>query len=63
MKMNWLSLGNSVPHLHVHLIPRYADDAHPGGPIEQDAFETAHRRPLDEQTLQTQADTLRSFLV
>ena len=23
VKMNWLSLGNTVPHLHVHLVPRY----------------------------------------
>ena len=22
VKMNWLSLGNGVPHLHVHLVPR-----------------------------------------
>ena len=25
--MNWLSLGNGVPHLHVHLVPRPLDDA------------------------------------
>src|SRR5437016_2661454 len=28
-KMNWLSLGNGVPHLHVHLVPRHDDDPHP----------------------------------
>ena len=26
MKMNWLSLGNGVPHLHVHLVPRPRDE-------------------------------------
>ena len=27
-KINLASLGNIVPHLHWHVIPRYADDAH-----------------------------------
>ncbi len=27
-KMNVASLGNMVPHLHWHVIPRYADDAY-----------------------------------
>ena len=29
-KMNWFSLGNGVPHLHVHLVPRPFDDARAG---------------------------------
>ncbi|BBO59499.1 HIT family protein [Mycoavidus sp. B2-EB] len=33
VKMNLASLGNQVPHLHWHLIPRYADDAHFPAPI------------------------------
>lgn len=32
-KMNVASLGNMVPHLHWHVIPRYADDAHFPNPI------------------------------
>jgi diadenosine tetraphosphate (Ap4A) HIT family hydrolase len=31
--MNVESLGNEVPHLHWHLIPRYTDDGRWGGPI------------------------------
>ena len=27
-KMNVASLGNQVPHLHWHVIPRFADDSH-----------------------------------
>jgi diadenosine tetraphosphate (Ap4A) HIT family hydrolase len=27
-KVNLASLGNQVPHLHWHVIPRFADDAH-----------------------------------
>lgn len=32
-KINLASLGNVVPHLHWHIIPRYADDAHFPAPI------------------------------
>jgi diadenosine tetraphosphate (Ap4A) HIT family hydrolase len=32
-KVNVASLGNVVPHLHWHVIPRYADDAHFPGPV------------------------------
>ena len=31
--MNYQLLGNSVPHLHVHLVPRYFDDPAPGKPL------------------------------
>jgi diadenosine tetraphosphate (Ap4A) HIT family hydrolase len=31
--MNYQLLGNSVPHLHVHLVPRYIDDPAPGRPL------------------------------
>jgi diadenosine tetraphosphate (Ap4A) HIT family hydrolase len=62
MKMNWMSLGNSVPHLHVHLVPRYADDACGGGPIETDAFDRARDHPLDDETLRTEAAALRALI-
>jgi diadenosine tetraphosphate (Ap4A) HIT family hydrolase len=32
-KVNLASLGNVVPHLHWHVIPRFFDDAHYPGPI------------------------------
>jgi diadenosine tetraphosphate (Ap4A) HIT family hydrolase len=32
-KINVASLGNVVPHLHWHLIPRYTDDAHFPAPV------------------------------
>jgi diadenosine tetraphosphate (Ap4A) HIT family hydrolase len=32
-KINLASLGNMVPHLHWHVIPRYTDDAHFPNPI------------------------------
>jgi diadenosine tetraphosphate (Ap4A) HIT family hydrolase len=32
-KMNLASLGNQVPHLHWHVIPRYRDDPHFPSPV------------------------------
>ena len=32
-KINVASLGNMTPHLHWHVIPRYADDAHFPNPV------------------------------
>ena len=34
IKMNFTVLGNQVPHLHVHLIPRYHGDPAPESPID-----------------------------
>jgi diadenosine tetraphosphate (Ap4A) HIT family hydrolase len=31
-KLNLLSLGNSLPHHHTHIVPRYLDDPDPGAP-------------------------------
>ncbi len=31
-KLNYLTLGNAVPHLHTHVVPRYLDDPTPGAP-------------------------------
>lgn len=34
VKMNFQLLGNAVPHLHAHLIPRYYGDPAPGTPLD-----------------------------
>ncbi|WP_159627818.1 HIT family protein [Massilia puerhi] len=55
LKVNLASLGNVVPHLHWHIIPRYADDAHFPAPVWAQAVRTtehdilAARRALAEQ--------------
>ena len=36
-KMNYEIHGNTVPHLHMHLYPRYQGDPYQGGPIDNRA--------------------------
>lgn len=45
-KINVASLGNMVPHLHWHVIPRFADDAHFPNPVWTEAV-----RKTDEPVL------------
>ena len=33
VKVNYETLGNALPHLHTHVMPRYADDPKPGWPF------------------------------
>jgi diadenosine tetraphosphate (Ap4A) HIT family hydrolase len=33
VKVNYFTLGNTVPHLHTHVVPRYQSDPAPGGPL------------------------------
>jgi diadenosine tetraphosphate (Ap4A) HIT family hydrolase len=61
-KMNWLHLGNGVPHLHVHLVPRPAGDARAGGPLEPEAFDVAATPALSQAQLQEEAAALRARL-
>jgi diadenosine tetraphosphate (Ap4A) HIT family hydrolase len=51
-KINLASLGNMTPHVHWHVIPRYADDVHFPSPIWAEA-----RRAVD-QTLLVQRQAL-----
>ena len=47
VKMNYDILGNSVPHLHTHVVPRYADDPRPGWPFP---FPEGDSPPIAEDT-------------
>jgi diadenosine tetraphosphate (Ap4A) HIT family hydrolase len=53
LKVNLASLGNQTPHLHWHVIPRFADDAHFPGPIW-----SAAQRAADPQALEKRAARL-----
>jgi diadenosine tetraphosphate (Ap4A) HIT family hydrolase len=61
LKMNYETLGNSLPHLHTHLVPRYADgDPRPGQPFPLSAQAPDARIP--EALLLAEAADLRSRL-
>jgi diadenosine tetraphosphate (Ap4A) HIT family hydrolase len=61
LKMNYQTLGNTVPHLHTHLLPRFVDDPAPGRPfplLPQDGSEA----PTEPQILAADAAALRALL-
>jgi diadenosine tetraphosphate (Ap4A) HIT family hydrolase len=60
VKMNYLTLGNHVPHLHTHVLPRYRDDPAPGGPIAW--TDIASPDPAPDADLHHQAADLRALL-
>lgn len=66
-KLNVESLGNSVPHLHWWLTPRYVSDPLPGSPIWEDSQFVADMKndeghaPLD--VLEFRANNLRTALL
>jgi diadenosine tetraphosphate (Ap4A) HIT family hydrolase len=60
LKMNYETLGNSVPHLHTHLVPRFTDDPRPGEPFPLTARQPDAKVP--EGRLQGDATILRKLL-
>ena len=46
-KINVASLGNQVPHVHWHVIPRFADDAHFPEPVWAAKQRDGTAHPLD----------------
>jgi diadenosine tetraphosphate (Ap4A) HIT family hydrolase len=59
VKLNYDLLGNSVPHLHVHVVPRYADDPRPGWPFP---FPDADPAPMPQARLDDDLAALRQAL-
>ena len=57
VKLNYELLGNSLPHLHTHIVPRYADDPRPGWPFP---FPDPEPGPMPEQRLLADVEALRS---
>lgn len=50
-KINLASLGNLTPHLHWHVIPRFADDRHFPNSVWGEALRRAPARTLDRIAL------------
>jgi diadenosine tetraphosphate (Ap4A) HIT family hydrolase len=66
VKLNVEALGNSVPHLHWHLIPRHADDPRPGGPVWEDpeflaALRSGAARPTPDELTTRRAALLHAL--
>lgn len=60
-KLNLLLLGNLVPHLHTHVVPRYLDDAEPERP-PRFMRAAAEHPPLPIEPLRRDAARLRELL-
>jgi diadenosine tetraphosphate (Ap4A) HIT family hydrolase len=60
LKMNYETLGNSLPHLHTHLIPRFTDDPRPGHPFPLTG--TAPRGEIPEARLLAEVADLHDRL-
>lgn len=58
VKMNFNILGNAVPHLHTHILPRYYGDPAPSHPIDPNADQVV----LTPEEYQQRIDLIRSAL-
>jgi diadenosine tetraphosphate (Ap4A) HIT family hydrolase len=59
VKMNYEVLGNSLPHLHTHVMPRYSEDPRPGWPFPHPEDPPP---PHPEDELRRDVEALRSAL-
>lgn len=59
VKLNYDLLGNSVPHLHTHIVPRYADDPRPGWPFP---FPDPDPPPMPDERLLADVELLKAAL-
>jgi len=58
LKINYLTLGNAVPHLHTHVFPRLPGDPFPGRPFPWEVLTNVPATP--DPVLQEQAAMLRA---
>ena len=56
-QVNYMTLGNQIPHLHTNVVLRYVDDPAPG-----DIAEFISERPIDDSELEQQAASLAALL-
>jgi diadenosine tetraphosphate (Ap4A) HIT family hydrolase len=62
IKMNLASLGNQTPHLHWHVVPRFADDTHFPQPVWGTPQREASSRVLPDDFVGSLAGDLAAML-
>lgn len=62
IKMNFEMLGNSLPHLHTHVIPRYLDDGEPGHPAHFMRTDLKDEPRIPDDEYARDLDALRELL-
>jgi diadenosine tetraphosphate (Ap4A) HIT family hydrolase len=62
IKLNFEMLGNSLPHLHTHVIPRYLDDGSPGHPALFMRSDAEPGAKIPDDVLARDANALRGSL-
>src|SRR5437870_6006817 len=61
-KLNLEMLGNTVPHLHTHIVPRYVTDDSPGEPARFMRQPDLHRDPIPDAGFHRDVAALRVAL-
>jgi diadenosine tetraphosphate (Ap4A) HIT family hydrolase len=59
IKLNYLTLGNVLPHLHTHIVPRYRDDPDAGRP-PRFMMEDALSPEISDRAYSAQLERLRA---
>jgi diadenosine tetraphosphate (Ap4A) HIT family hydrolase len=62
IKMNFEMLGNSLPHLHTHVVPRYLNDGEPGHPPHFMRIDLTDEPKIPEAEYARDVAALRSLL-
>jgi diadenosine tetraphosphate (Ap4A) HIT family hydrolase len=62
IKMNFEMLGNSLPHLHTHVVPRYLGDGEPGHPAHFMRIDLQNEPKIPEDEYARDLAALRELL-
>jgi predicted kinase/diadenosine tetraphosphate (Ap4A) HIT family hydrolase len=62
IKMNFEMLGNSLPHLHTHVVPRYLNDGEPGHPAHFMRIDLKDEPKIPEAQYASDLAALRALL-
>ncbi len=60
--MNYATLGNVIPHLHYHIIPRYKADPRWGAPVWTSKLEDMEKKTLTPAQYDEIIEKIRSYI-